>query len=291
MKGKTTMANKTKRKDIYSIDPRNIIVPEGFNSRVNFGNIDELAEQIKQAGMLNPITVQTVKQPDGTDKYNLIDGERRYRAIMKLIDAGEDIQYVNAIIVPSTLSKEELYVQQAMRNEGKNFNEYEWAILADKIRKDCGLNPKQISVLLGKNSGVVIYWLQILDMPEDLQALIRDNKIGGSDMRRILQATGRNFDEARKEIEKLQTKAKDAGTEKLSLKSLDFDSKTKVFKDSKAILKGLNVLIMYAAHFGNEEHPVEIDIATMHEALKKGDMIDDIFKRAIAANQENVETA
>ena len=285
------MANKTKRKDIYSIDPRNIIVPEGFNSRVNFGNIDELAEQIKQAGMLNPITVQTVKQPDGTDKYNLIDGERRYRAIMKLIDAGEDIQYVNAIIVPSTLSKEELYVQQAMRNEGKNFNEYEWAILADKIRKDCGLNPKQISVLLGKNSGVVIYWLQILDMPEDLQALIRDNKIGGSDMRRILQATGRNFDEARKEIEKLQTKAKDAGTEKLSLKSLDFDSKTKVFKDSKAILKGLNVLIMYAAHFGNEEHPVEIDIATMHEALKKGDMIDDIFKRAIAANQENVETA
>ena len=285
------MANKTKRKDIYSIDPRNIIVPEGFNSRVNFGNIDELAEQIKQAGMLNPITVQTVKQEDGTEKYNLIDGERRYRAIMKLIDAGEDIQYVNAIIVPSTLTKEELYVQQAMRNEGKNFNEYEWAILADKIRKDCGLNPKQISTLLGKNSGVVIYWLQILDMPEDLQALIRDNKIGGSDMRRILQATDRNFDEARKEIEKLQNKAKDAGTEKLSLKSLDFDSKTKVFKDSKAILKGLNVLITYAAHFGNEEHPVEIDIATMHEALKKGDMIDDIFKRAIAENQENVETA
>lgn len=286
--------NKTKRTDIFSIDPRNIIVPEGFNSRVNFGDIDELAAQIKEAGMLNPITVQTVKQEDGTEKYSLVDGERRYRAVMKLIENGEkikgnDIDYIKAIIVPANLTKQELYVQQAMRNEGKNFNEYEWGILARKLRDECGItNVSEIARMLGKNSGVVIYWLQILEMPEDIQELVRTGKLGGSDLRRILQATGKDFDEARKEIAKLEENAKEKGDGKLSLKSLDFDSKTKVFKDSKAVLKGLNVLMEYAAHYANEDNPIELDIVTMHEHLKKGGMIDEIFK---AATEQNAETA
>ena len=56
--------NKTKRTDIFSIDPRNIIVPQGFNSRVNFGNIEELAEQIKTAPKRNPNTKHTIKIKD-----------------------------------------------------------------------------------------------------------------------------------------------------------------------------------------------------------------------------------
>lgn len=280
------MANKTKRADIFSIDPRNIIVPEGFNSRVNFGDIDELAAQIKEAGILNPITVQAIKQEDGSEKYNLVDGERRYRAVMKLIENGEQIKgqpidYIKAIIVPASLTKQELYVQQAMRNEGKNFNEYEWGVLARKLRDECGItNVSEIARMLGKNSGVVIYWLQILEMPEDIQELVRTGKLGGSDLRRILQATGKDFDEARKEIAKLQEKAAEKGETKLSLKSLDFTSKTKVFKDTKAILKGLNVLIEYASIYGDENNPLEIDLGTMYERLKKGGMIDEIFKRA-----------
>ena len=280
------MANKTKRTDIFSIDPRNIIVPEGFNSRVNFGDIDELATQIKEAGMLNPITVQAVKQEDGSEKYSLIDGERRYRAIMKLIDnnekiKGKDIDYIKAIIVPGNLTKQELYVQQAMRNEGKNFNEYEWAILANKLRTECGItNISEIARLLGKNNGVVVYWLQILEMPQDFQELVRTGKLCGADLRRILQATNKDYDKARDEIDKLKDNAKEKGETKLSLKSLDFTSMTKVFKDSKAVLKGLNVLMEYAAYYGDEENPIELDIVSMHEHLKKGGMIDEIFKQA-----------
>ena len=290
--------NKTKRTDIFSIDPRNIIVPQGFNSRVNFGNIEELAEQIKTAGMLNPITVQAVKMEDGTEKYNLVDGERRYRAIMLLIDKGEkikdkEIDYVSAIKVPATLSKTELYVQQAMRNEGKNFNEYEWAVLARKLRDECGItNMSEIARMLGKNNGQVVYWFQILELPEKYQALVRDGKLCGPDLRRVLQAHGRDTDKAWEDIEKMQAAAEEKGEENLSLKDLGYDSKTKIFKDSKTILKGVKTLFDYVNHYSQEGKEVEMDLLDMFERLKKGELIDEILKGAVDAESEEArETA
>lgn len=290
--------NKTKRTDIFSIDPRNIIVPQGFNSRVNFGNIEELAEQIKTAGMLNPITVQAVKMEDGTEKYNLVDGERRYRAIMLLIDKGEqikgkDIDYISAIKVPSNLSKSELYVQQAMRNEGKNFNEYEWAILASKLRDECGIdNMSEIARMLGKNNGQVVYWFQILELPEKYQALVRDGKLCGPDLRRVLQAHGRDTEKAWEDIKEMQAAAEEKGEEHLSLKDLGYDSKTKIFKDSKTILKGLKTLFAYVEHYSQEGVEVEMDLGDMFERLKKGTLIDEILKNAVDAESEEArETA
>lgn len=290
--------NKTKRTDIFSIDPRNIIVPQGFNSRVNFGNIEELAEQIKTAGMLNPITVQAVKMEDGTEKYNLVDGERRYRAIMLLIEKGEkikdkEIDYVSAIKVPSNLSKSELYVQQAMRNEGKNFNEYEWAVLASKLRDECGItNMSEIARMLGKNNGQVVYWFKILELPEKYQALVRDGKLCGPDLRRVLQAHDRDTDKAWEDIEKMQAAAEEKGEEKLSLKDLGYDSKTKIFKDSKTIYKGIKVLFDYVEHYSQEGVQVEMDLSDMFDKLKNGELIDNILKGAVDAENEKVlETA
>ena len=290
--------NKTKRTDIFSIDPRNIIVPQGFNSRVNFGNIEELAEQIKTAGMLNPITVQAIKMEDGTEKYNLVDGERRYRAIMLLIEKGEkikdkEIDYVSAIKVPCNLSKSELYVQQAMRNEGKNFNEFEWAVLASKLRDECGItNMSEIARMLGKNNGQVVYWFQILELPEKYQALVRDGKLCGPDLRRVLQAHGRDTDKAWEDIEKMQAAAEEKGEENLSLKDLGYDSKTKIFKDSKTIYKGIKVLFDYVEHYSQEGVQVEMDLSDMFDRLKNGELIDNILKGAVDAENEKVlETA
>ena len=290
--------NKTKRTDIFSIDPRNIIVPQGFNSRVNFGNIEELAEQIKTAGMLNPITVQAIKMEDGTEKYNLVDGERRYRAIMLLIEKGEkikdkEIDYVSAIKVPSNLSKSELYVQQAMSNEGKNFNEFEWAVLASKLRDECGItNMSEIARMLGKNNGQVVYWFQILELPEKYQALVRDGKLCGPDLRRVLQAHGRDTDKAWEDIEKMQEAAEEKGEENLSLKDLGYDSKTKIFKDSKTIYKGIKVLFDYVEHYSQEGVQVQMDLSDMFDRLKNGELIDNILKGAVDAENEKVlETA
>ena len=76
----TTESNATKRKDLFLIDPRNIVVEDGFNVRIDF-DLDELKEQIKANGVLNPITVIAFKDENGDEKYRLVDGERRYREI------------------------------------------------------------------------------------------------------------------------------------------------------------------------------------------------------------------
>lgn len=68
--------NSTKRTDIYTIDPRNVVIVENFNVRKEFA-LDELKEQIKLQGVLNPITVVPFKDEDGNEKYRLVDGERR----------------------------------------------------------------------------------------------------------------------------------------------------------------------------------------------------------------------
>ena len=224
--------------------------------------------------MLNPITVQAIKMEDGTEKYNLVDGERRYRAIMLLIEKGEkikdkEIDYVSAIKVPSNLSKSELYVQQAMRNEGKNFNEFEWAVLASKLRDECGItNMSEIARMLGKNNGQVVYW------------------------RRVLQAHGRDTDKAWEDIEKMQAAAEEKGEENLSLKDLGYDSKTKIFKDSKTIYKGIKVLFDYVEHYSQEGVQVEMDLSDMFDRLKNGELIDNILKGAVDAENEKVlETA
>lgn len=81
--------NATKRTDLFLIDPRNIVVMEGFNVRRDF-DLEELKEQIKANGVLNPVTVIPYKE-DGVEKYKLVDGERRYRATMLAISEGANI--------------------------------------------------------------------------------------------------------------------------------------------------------------------------------------------------------
>ena len=88
--------NATKKTDVFLIDPRNIVVVDGFNVRRDF-DLDELKEQIKAKGVLNPLTVIAFKDANGEEKYKLVDGERRYRATMLAIGEGADIPFVKAL--------------------------------------------------------------------------------------------------------------------------------------------------------------------------------------------------
>ena len=280
--------NKTTKSDIYKIDPRNIVVTDGFNSRCNFGDLDELARQIKEQGVLNPITVQVFKDENGEEKYRLIDGERRYRAVMKLRDEGHEISRVPALFVSKSCSEEELLIQQAMRNEGKNFNEYEWGVLARKLMDRCGLTKSEVAKKLGKNPGMVSYWLQLLEMKPELQALVRDGVVTAVDVRKILQANNKNEEIAYREIVKAQKKAENRGDKKITLKDLDINSRTIAFKDSKEIKFGLRRLFSYIDKYNNPDGEFEavIDLRDVLDKLNNDmtitEILDDIKKSAYA---------
>jgi ParB family transcriptional regulator, chromosome partitioning protein len=237
--------NKTTKTDIYNIDPRAIVVVDGFNSRQDFGNIEELAKQIQEQGMLNPISVVPFKTEDGKEKYRLVDGERRYRAVMSLIDKGVDIARIKAIFLSRSLSDAELYVQQVMRNEGKPFNEYEMGVHCSKLKDICGKTNSEIAEMLGKNVGQISYYLGVLEMTPEAQEVIKTNRISASNIRRIYEACKHDEMQVSAEVMKLVKAADKQGKEKLSLKDLGEDSAVAILKDTKTIAKGIELLLSY----------------------------------------------
>lgn len=163
--------NKTKNTDLFLIDPRNIVVVDGFNVRKDF-DLDELKEQIKAKGVLNPLTVIAYKDDEGNEKYKLVDGERRYRATMLAIDEGAEIAYIPAIKARRDVPLEELYIQQMMRNEGKKFTEYECAIMFRRFKEEFGYNQLEISDKFKKSPAFVSKCLSLLDLPPYIQEKI-----------------------------------------------------------------------------------------------------------------------
>lgn len=160
--------NTTKRTDLFKVEPRNIVVMEGFNVRIDF-DLDELKEQIKAAGVLNPITVIPFKDEDGNEKYQLVDGERRYRATMLAIEEGADIPYIKALKAPKDSTPEQLYIEQMMRNEGKPFSEYECAIMFRRFKEELGYSQVQIADKFKKSPAFISKCLSLLNLPQYLQ--------------------------------------------------------------------------------------------------------------------------
>lgn len=279
--------NKTIKGEIYKIDPRNIVVVDGFNSRSNFGDIDELAEQIKEQGVLNPISTIPFKDDNGNEKYKLVDGERRYRAVMKLINSGFEIARIPSLLLSKSTSEEELLLQQALRNEGKPFNAYEWGVLAKKLIDRCGLSKSEVAKKLGKNQGAISRYLGYLELDPKLSTLLKDDVISGSNLDRILYGTDGNQDKAYKEVTKLIEKAKEKGRKKISLKDCTIDSGTVVYKDSTIIKRGLNTFMKYIENYSvNGKCEIKIDIMYVLNELNNGKTIVQIFDSLKNKNTE-----
>ena len=240
--------NKTTKTDIYNIDPRSIVVVDGFNSRTDFGNIEELAAQIKEQGMLNPITVIPQKDDNGIETYRLVDGERRYRAVMLLISRGVDIARIKALFLSKSTSEEEMLIQQFLRNEGKNFTEYELGILCKKLRDNCGKTVAEIAKMLGKNQGVISYALADLEYDPRIQEMLKTNEICGADVRRVFTAAKEKYGKdkyekkALDELLNLKNKATKEGKTDVSIKDCMLVSDA---KDTKAFVKGMTVINRY----------------------------------------------
>ena len=198
--------NATKRTDIYQIDPRNIVVVNGFNARRDFA-LDELIEQIRKQGVLNPITVVPFKDEDGNEKYRLVDGERRYRAVMALLEEGEDIRRIKAMYLPKNTKEEDMYIQQMMRNEGRNFSEYECALLFNLFKEKYGYSQTEIADKFGKKTSFVSRCLSLLDVAPELQKKMEKGEISTDAVRTIIN---NHKDDEKAQVEAVEKAVKEA---------------------------------------------------------------------------------
>ena len=221
---KATELNATKRTDIYSIDPRNVVVVPNFNARRDF-QLDELKEQIKAKGVLNPITVVPFKDEEGSEKYRLVDGERRLRATLAAIEEGAEIMRIKAIFLPRNTSEEQLLVEQVMRNEGKNFTEYEYAIIFHRFKEQYGYTQAEIATKFGKSGAFISRCISLMELAPEIQQSMASGEISTKAVREIVELHKGDEQAQVKAVEAAVGNAKEAGKKTATGKNISAELK------------------------------------------------------------------
>lgn len=244
-----TELNATKRTDIYQIDPRNIVVVNGFNARRDFAT-DELKEQIREYGMLVPITVVPFKDEEGNEKYRLVDGERRYRVVMELLEEGVEIKRIKAMYLPKYTKEEELYIQQMIKNEGKAFTLYEQAIFFNTFKEKFGYTQNEIADKFKKKASFVSRCLSLLDLAPEIQEKLSKGEISTDAVQNIV-SQNKNDEKAQiQAVEKAVSEAKAKGKKTATTK--DIDNPTQVANLIVRMRKDMQKLNMLLDNIGTE---------------------------------------
>jgi len=149
-----------------------------FNPRTNFEkeSLLELAESIKTHGIIQPLTVRKM----GRDKYQLISGERRFRAC-QLAGVTEVPAYVR---VANDQAMLEMALVENIQRE--NLNAIEIALSYDRLIQECNLTQEQLSQKLSKSRSGIANFLRLLKLPVTVQAGVRDGKISMGHARALL---------------------------------------------------------------------------------------------------------
>lgn len=158
------------RGDIYKIDPTLIHRKEGFNKRISFTGIDELAESIRENGIREPLKVYL---EDG--KVWLAQGYRRMRAVDKLISEGHEIKTVPCIAEGKYSNEETRLIDQIICNDGIPFNMLEMGFVFKELI-NLGWNQADIARKVSKTQAHVSNCLQLTTLGKRLQDAIIEGK-------------------------------------------------------------------------------------------------------------------
>ncbi len=268
--------NATKRTDIYQVDPRNVVVVENFNVRRDF-DIEELKEQIKAKGVLNPITVIPFKDENGVEKYRLVDGERRLRATLAAIEEGAEIARIKAIYLNRATKEEDLLIEQMMRNEGKNFTEYECAIMFLRFKENFGYTQAEIASKFKKSTAFVSRCLSLMELAPEIQEKLGNNEISVKAVRDIVANVG---EDENKQVEAVNTaveSAKQRGEKTATNRDVDAD--VKVRKDAQKVKKVLQNVWATMEAVGSEVDYIKLP--DLIAALEEKGSIEEAIKKCI----------
>jgi ParB family chromosome partitioning protein len=148
-----------------------------YQPRTEFDQValDELAESIRVQGLIQPITVRK-----NGNKYQLISGERRFRA-SKLAGLTEIPAYIR------TADNQQMLEMALIENiQRENLNAIEVALSFQQMIDECNLKPEQLGERVGKNRTTVANYLRLLKLPPVIQASIRDSKISMGHARALI---------------------------------------------------------------------------------------------------------
>ena len=157
----------------------NKIILNSKQPRKEFDNekLEELAKSIKEYGIIQPIIVRKIVS---LGKYEIVAGERRFRAsqIVKL----SKVPVIE--IESSNIKSFELAVLENVQRE--NLNSIEEAEAYNNLIDIYSYTQEELAEKLGKTRSAISNKLRLLNLPEKVKQMVRENKISYGQARTLL---------------------------------------------------------------------------------------------------------
>ncbi|HHA9954423.1 TPA: ParB/RepB/Spo0J family partition protein [Staphylococcus aureus] len=167
---------KTKDEQIKQIDISDI-KPNPYQPRKTFdeNHLNDLADSIKQYGILQPIVLRKTVQG-----YYIVVGERRFRA-SKIAD----LKYVSAII--KDLTDEDMMELAVIENlQREDLNAIEEAESYQRLMTDLKITQQEVAKRLSKSRPYIANMLRLLHLPKKIADMVKDGRLTSAHGRTLL---------------------------------------------------------------------------------------------------------
>ena len=151
-----------------------------FNPSTHFEQeaLEELSKSIEVHGIIQPLTLRST----GRGKFQLISGERRFRAsqIAGLTEVPAYVRVAN--------DQEMLEMALVENIQREDLNAIEVALSYQRLIEECSLTQEQMSQKIAKSRSSITNHLRLLKLPAEIQKSVRDSKISMGHARALVSA-------------------------------------------------------------------------------------------------------
>ncbi len=160
--------------------PLGNIRPNRYQPRRNFEEaaLKELAESIRERGLLQPISVW---KDSGEDQYELIAGERRLRAA-----ALAGLAEIDAIVKRDLDDEQKLALSLIENIQREDLNAVDTALAYRELMQNFGVSQSDIAKRVGKSRAAVSNTLRLLELDEDIRQGIQGGLIDAGHARALI---------------------------------------------------------------------------------------------------------
>jgi ParB family chromosome partitioning protein len=159
-----------------------------FQPRTNFEEqaLNELAASIKEHGIIQPVTVRKL----GYDKYQLISGERRFRA--------SQIAGLTSVPAYIRIANDQAMLEMALVEniQRENLDPIEVSISYKRLIDECSLTQEQLSQKVSKQRSTITNYLRLLKLPVEIQLALRNGDISMGHARTLI-----NIEDAEQQLD------------------------------------------------------------------------------------------
>jgi ParB family chromosome partitioning protein len=157
--------------------PASAIEPNPHQPRTQMdkAQLQELAESIKEHGLIQPLIVTETE--DG--RYTLIAGERRWRAA-QLAGLNE-----LPVVVKEATPQEMLELAIIENIQRADLNALEEALAYQQLMVEFGLTQEQVSQRVGKGRSTIANLVRLLTLPDNVQQAVANGRISGAHARNL----------------------------------------------------------------------------------------------------------